>query len=325
MTQIKRLEVVRDANLTVAAQYDALIRDVIRKLWLWKPWVGLAILGALASATVSLKYIGPSYTSEAIIQLDFNQNGPEAGGRSVALEASALVDSAVRILRARSTAEAVVNQLQLDQNPRSQARSLPSQLLARFRAFLGVSDLPSSPHERAVSAVMRQVRVTSDPRSYVIVISATSKDPEQAAELANAAAVQFLQEAALERTKAARAAAERELATLALTYGARHYKYIQAQHQLEQLKARLDAMLNKKTSADPDVLQSLIPAYPIFEPSGPNIPVVFAAATAGTLIFCLWLSWLSVRSSNRSATDFKVNQEKIFGERNIEFGLRESD
>ena len=326
MTQIQRPEVVKDTNLTVAAQYDALIRDVIRKLWLWKRWVGLSIVVALAMATLSLRYLGPSYMSEAIIQLDFNRNGPEAGGRNVTLEASALVDSAARILRARSTAEGVVNRLQLDQDSRFQTRSLPAQLLARFRAFLGISDLPPSPYERAVSAVMRQVQVTSDPRSYVIVISATSKNPEQAAELANAAAGQFLQEAALERTKAARAAADRELATIALTYGARHYKYIQAQHQLKQLQDRLDAMLNKTAPADPDLLQSLIPAHPIFEPSSPNIAIVFAIAIAGTLVFFLWLSWLSVRSDNRrTSTEFTASQERVFGGRNMRFGLRESD
>jgi uncharacterized protein involved in exopolysaccharide biosynthesis len=324
MAQIKRLEIVKDANLTTAAHYDAMVRDVVHRLWLWKLWVGLAILGALAIATASLKYIGPSYTSEAIIQLDFNQNAPGSGSRGVVLEASALVDSAARILRARSTAEAVVTRLQLDQGQQFQTRSLPSQMLAHFRTFLGIADLPPSPRERAVKTVMRQLQVSTDPRSYLIVISATSKTPEQAAALANTAAMHFLQEAALDKAKASRAAAAQELAAVAMTYGVRHYKYIQAQHQLEQLQARLDTML-KAMPADPDLLQSLIPARPIFEPSGPNIPVFFAAAIAVALALCLWLAWLSVRSGNRLVAESKVNQEKLYGERNIEFSLRESD
>jgi uncharacterized protein involved in exopolysaccharide biosynthesis len=282
---------------TPRLHYEATTQDVLRALWRRKWMLVVTIAASLATAIAVLVYMGPSYTGEAIIQLDFGQEGAAHGTTGVLIEAAALVDSAARIIRSRATAEGVVARLELAQDPRFQHPSLKSRALSAFRSVLGFREVTSTPHDLAVNAVMRQVRVSSDPRSYVISVSATSNRPDDAAALANAVASDYLWRHTLQTMAEALAGAEREMAQVALIYGVRHPTYVRARSHVEELRSRFAAVRERAADADFGALQSLIPAREVDTPSSPNVPVMMAAALAFAIAVSTWLAWISVRSA----------------------------
>jgi uncharacterized protein involved in exopolysaccharide biosynthesis len=208
------------------------------------------------------------------------------------------VDSTARIIRARATADAVVTRLGLDKDPHFNRQSRLSSLLWEIRWRLGLQKVPPTPHELAVNAVMHQVRVTNDPRSYLISISANAGTPSEAARLANAVGSEYLRSQALQQVADARAAAERELSSVALTYGFQHPIYLRARARLEELQARLRAMRERKEEAGSVPFgESMIPAREVLTPAGPNVTMTLGFAVVMALGGGIWL----VRRSTRLA------------------------
>src|SRR5262249_26048311 len=146
---------------------------------------------------LALVLMGPRYTAEAIIELGFNRKGAALDTKTqestATLDASVLVDSAARLIRSRPIAGAAVTRLELDKDPRYTRNPLLLQAVDSARAVLGLPQAESTPHDRAVSALLRRISVTAQPRSYVITIAATAEQPERARALANAVASAYLQ------------------------------------------------------------------------------------------------------------------------------------
>src|SRR5262249_45355241 len=172
-----------------------------------------------AVAFLALVLMGPRYTAEAMIEFGFNRKGAafetKAQESTATLDATVLVDSAARVLRSRPIAGAVVTRLELDKDPRYTRNPLLLQALAFVRAVLDLPQAESTPHDRAVNALLRRMSVTAQPRSYVISIAATAEQPERARALANAVASAYLQSRML-------SAAENEMKQAAAVYGVRH-------------------------------------------------------------------------------------------------------
>ena len=289
MTAQLKIETRETANLR--AYYEQLAYDTLRVLWYRKllisAFVGAAVL--LASGMVGL--MGPRYSGEAIIELNFVREVPTAGAQiqsTATVDAAVMVDSAARVIRSRAIASAVVTRLGLDKDPAFAHRSA----LSYVQALLGREAVTPSPHDLAADALMRKITVASELRSYLISITVTTGDPEQSANLANAVAVEYLRGQLQQQLTDAQVSAERNLNQLASVYGVRHPNYVNGRASLEYWDARLGAL--RELPAD-DVVKlvrgpSFLAAQKVMLPSGPNVTLILGLTIVAALGLGIWLA-----------------------------------
>src|SRR5260370_30277465 len=244
------------------------------------------LVAALSVESIALMIIGPRYSAEAMIQLNFIREEPATGAKIqpiAAVEAVALVESAARAIRSRATANAVVARLGLDKDPDFARESTLWRVLSGVRAALGLEGAMPTPRDLAVNQLLRKVTVANDPRSYLISIAVTTRDPEQAATLANVVALEYLRGQMLQQLSDTQAAAERELNQLSSVYGVRHPSYVHARTRLDTLQNRQTALRDGPPDDDTVRLvigQSFVAAERTLVPSGPPI-ILILGLTAG--------------------------------------------
>jgi uncharacterized protein involved in exopolysaccharide biosynthesis len=288
--QLKIKEIKEENEATLPrAYYEEVARDALGILWHQKLLILGILVVALSIASIALLLIGPRYSAEAMIQLNFNReeaaNGPK--NQSIAtVDAVALVDSAVRAIRSRATANAVVARLGLETNPDFARESTLWRVLSGVWAVLGQEGVTPTPRDLAANQLMRKVTVANEPRSYLISIAVTTRDPEQAATLANVVALEYLRGQMLQQLSDTQAAAERELAQLSSVYGIRHPSYVLARTRLDAVQNRLAALRDGPPDDDSVRLvigQSFVAAEKTLVPSGPPI-ILILGLTAGAAL-----------------------------------------
>ena len=289
MTVQLKIETKETADLP--AHYEQLAYDTLRVLWHRKLLISAILVAAVLLVSVVLVRIGPRYSGEAIIELNFIRDVPTAGAQiqpTASVDAAVIVDSAARVIRSRATASAVVARLRLDKDPAFARRSAFSYV----QSVLGREAATPSPHDLAVDELMRKITVTNELRSYLISIAVTTGDPEQSANLANAVAVEYLRGQLLQQLIDAQVSAERDLNQLSSVYGVRHPNYVNGRTRLEHWDARLSAL--RGLPAD-DVVKlvrglSLLAAQKVMVPSGPNITLILGLTIAAALGVGIWLA-----------------------------------
>jgi uncharacterized protein involved in exopolysaccharide biosynthesis len=261
------------------------------------------LVAALALVCVPLVLIGPSYTGRAMIKFNFVREEPSTGPRSLStatVDAMAVVDSAARIIRSHATVNAVVTRLGLDKHPDFARGSLSWRAFAIIRSHFGFEEKVLSNQDLAEGQLIRRIAVTSDPRSYLLSISVTAGDPEWAARLANAVALEYLRGQLLQQVADSRAAAERRVSQLSSVYGIRHPAYQSELSNLEGLRLRLQALHAEpfdETLASGVIGQSFVAANEVMIPSGPNILLVLTLSALAELGLGTWLALRSKRAA----------------------------
>jgi capsular polysaccharide biosynthesis protein len=300
-------EIEPDEAILPRGYYEEIARDTLGTLWRQKQLIVGIPLVALSVAFIALLLVGPHYSSEAMIQLNFIREEPANNTKiqsTAVVDAVALVDSATRAIRSRATAGAVVDRLGLDKDPDFARES------TLWRVLLGVR---ATPRDLAVNRLMRKVRVTNEPRSYLISIAVATNDPEQAAMLANAVALEYLRGQMLQQTSEIQTAAERELNQLSSVYGVHHPNYILARARLETLQSHLTALRSGPSDADTVrhvIGQSFIAAEKSSLPSGPSIILVLGLTAGAALSLGIWLTlWLARR--RRPGVDASIARKPI--------------
>jgi uncharacterized protein involved in exopolysaccharide biosynthesis len=282
------------------AHYENIFQDGLRGLWRQKWLILTLLIVSLGIQSAVLVYAETRYTGEAMIQVNFvREDLTGATGtksQSIAsLDAGSIVESAARLVRSRATASAVVTRLGLDKDPTFTHPPMLVRLMTATQSALHQEQTPISQHDLAIRSLQSRLNVTNEPRSYLITIAASASHAEQAAELANAVASEYLRSEALQRGTDLLAAAERDFAELSSTYGVRHPKYLEGRARIERLKSELARIRDTaKTEEIASLLvgQSFIPARPVLTPSGPNVAINLAIAAAGALVVGGWLALL---------------------------------
>jgi capsular polysaccharide biosynthesis protein len=291
-------EIVENEATLPRAYYEEVARDTLGILWHQKPLIVGILLLALSVASIALVLIGPRYSAEAMIQLNFVREEPATGAKTqsiAAVDAVALVDSAARAIRSRATGNAVVARLGLDKDPDFARESTLWRALSGVRAALGLAGATPTPRDLAVNQLMRKVTVSNEPRSYLISIAVTTRDPEQAATLANVVALEYLRGQMLQQLSDTQAAAERELTQLSSVYGVRHPSYVLARTRLQTLQNRLTALRDRPPGDDTVSLvigQSFVAAEKTLVPSGPPIILILGLTAGAALGVGVWLALL---------------------------------
>ncbi|HMF68853.1 MAG TPA: Wzz/FepE/Etk N-terminal domain-containing protein [Phyllobacterium sp.] len=306
--QLKIKEMIKEGNEATLprAFYEEIARDTLGILWDQKSLIVGILVVALSVALVALVLIGPRYSAEAMIQLNFIREEPATGAKTQSIatvDPVALVDSAARGIRSRATANAVVARLGLDKDPDFARKSTLWRVLSGVRAALGLEGARPTPHDLAANQLMRKVTVANEPRSYLISIAVTTSDPEKAATLANVVALEYLRGQMLQQLSDAQATAERELAQLSSVYGVRHPSYVLARTRLDTLQDRLTALRDGPPDDDATrfvIGQSFVATEKTLLPSGPPIILTLALTAGAALGVGMWLAlWLASRSQSR--------------------------
>jgi capsular polysaccharide biosynthesis protein len=296
--KIKQLEIKENEANLPRAYYEQVARDTLKILWHRKRLIVRILLVALSVASIALVIIGPRYSAEAMIQLNFIREEPATGAKTQSIatvEAVALIDSAARVIRSRATANAVVARLGLDKDPDFARESILWRVLSGVRRALGLEGVTPTPRDLAADQLMRKVTVANDPRSSLISIAVTARNPEQAASLANVVALEYLRGQMLQQLADTQAAAERELTQLSSVYGVRHPSYVLARTRLETVQDRLTALRD----GPPDdntvrhvIGQSFVAAEKTLVPSGPPIILILGLTAGAALGVGIWLALL---------------------------------
>jgi uncharacterized protein involved in exopolysaccharide biosynthesis len=296
MTAPLRIETNDAVNLR--DHYEDLAFDMLRTIWRRKLLIAAIVVAALVLASIALILIEPRYKGEAMIQLKFSREEPVASTKNESIatvDAAALVDSAARVIRSRATAAAVVARLGLDKEADFAHESALWRAFSMVQTALGFDGARPSPRDLAVNELMRRVTVTSEPRSYLISVATTSKNPDQAAKLANAVALEYLRGQMLQQLADTLDAVERELNQLSLVYGERHPNYIVWRTRLGNLQTRLLALRDMSPTEDAATLvtgQSFVAAEKVTVPSSPNIILILGLTVGAALAMAIWLALL---------------------------------
>jgi uncharacterized protein involved in exopolysaccharide biosynthesis len=290
------LKMEMNEGTLLRAHYEEVAYDTLRIIWHRRLLIAAIVLVALLLASIALVMIGPRYKGEAIIQLNFNREEPATGTKIepiATVDALMLVESAARVIRSRATASAVVARLGLDKDTDFTRKSVLRRVFSGVRTALGPKRVRPSPRDVAVNELMRRVTVTNEPRSYFISVAITAGDPEWAAKLANAVALEYLRGQALQQLVDAQGAAERELNELSSVYGERHPNYVARRTRLDNLQARLSALRDASPAEDVAKLvtgQSFVAADKVTVPSGPNTILVLGLTVGIALVAGIWLA-----------------------------------
>lgn len=288
--------------------YHGVVYDALHTVWRYKLLVTLFITAGLAAAAVAIIWLPPRYTSEAILQVNFNRDEPSTTTkiqRVASTEAVAIVETAMRIMRSRALASAVVSRLGLDEDA---AYSRPSRVLGMIRLArdsLGLHLTPAepTPHDLAVERLMNALRINIESRSYVISIAISAAQPERAALIVNTVALEYLRSQRLHQLVEMQRTAERDVVDLNPIFGARHPRAAEANAKLQELQARIAGLRNGDPLADAAIaVGDLLPAEAVRVPSGPNPSVIIAIALVVSLAACgAAIMLLELRSTWRRA------------------------
>jgi uncharacterized protein involved in exopolysaccharide biosynthesis len=291
-----QLKIKENEATLLRAYYEEVARDTLGILWHKKLLIVGIPLAALLFASIFLVLIGPRYTSEATIHLNFTREERTTGTKIqpiASIDPVALVDGAIRGIRSRATASAVVARLGLDKDPEFARESIVWRVFSIMRTGLGLAAVEPSQRDLAANELMRKITVTSETRSYLISVAATARDPERAARLANAVALEYLRGQMLQQLADTQTVAEGELTELSSIYGVRHPSYVLARTRLDTLQNRLTTLRNGPP--DDDTIrfvtgQSFVAAEKTLFPSGPRIILILGLTAGAALGAGIWLA-----------------------------------
>jgi Mrp family chromosome partitioning ATPase len=283
------------------------VTALLAALWRRKRLIAAFCGAALIIAGVATAFMDNRYTAEVLIQARLareDQKPPSSAATTssptIVIDAASMIETEVRIIRSSMIAKHVADRLELTKDPRFAVRE---SLATRARNWLRSASpwldslipppSPPSAEDLIAAALMRDLKVANDPKSQLINISYTSNSPELSAQIANAIAEEYL------RTRS-EAAARREFAGIAASYGPKHPILLSAQ-------AKLDEALSQPRIGDG--AQFMMRAEPTTLPAGPNRRVILGISLLGAFAVGSVLVLLLERADNGFRTDRELATE----------------
>jgi len=307
-----------DLRRGLAMFYEAIAFDTLHALWRGRKVIASFLAAGLVLSLLGLLLSTKRYTADAVVQLDFGQEETAAAKVKsppvAAMDAGVLVESEARLVRSEGMARRVVTRLRLDEDPAYVSRGRLTRLMSALH--LPGADAPGPSNiDLAARALGSRLSVTNDSRSYIINITITSNSPVESARLANAFAVEYLNDRVMQRLRASEASARSALADAVVIYGDKHPSLIQARANLaaalERMSAqeRLAAVAEGPDQLTPALGQGFTKAEPIAIPSGPNASAIFGIGMIGSLLAGIAFVVLLERRDTGFRTELSVPAE----------------
>ena len=189
-------------------------RVILRRLWRGSGFIVLGALFMIAAAVALLGLIPPRYTSSIqllvdpsdlrVVDNDVNARQPQAdSGVSIA-------ESQVRVIQSDNVLRRVIAKLHLDQDDEFVLPDGNNPTLNWIKGALGMLPPAASrdPVNIALDTLQNRLTVRRAERTFVIDVAVQSRDPEKAAQIANAIGDAYFAEEAGARTDTARRASD---------------------------------------------------------------------------------------------------------------------
>lgn len=128
------------------AHYERVATGALREVWAHRRLIAATAVVALALAAIGLSLTGPRYVGEAVIRPTFIRADTTSATKSLpvaATDASAVVDTAARLIRSRAFFSTVVTRLGLDRDVRFVRPTFLQRVIADLRSIsaAGLRDL----------------------------------------------------------------------------------------------------------------------------------------------------------------------------------------
>lgn len=301
-------------GIGIASFYESLAFDTLRALWRARLLIASFVAAGLVLATLAILLVPKSYTTEAVVRLDFGREDlvKAKAPPAATMDAAVLVETEARLMRSQAMARRVVTRLKLDEDPAFTRQGLLTRLVGALTPAAPGAPTTSAA-DAAARALAKMLTVTNDTRSYAINIAITSASPQQSARLANAFAIEYASDRMTQRLREAEAGARNALADALATYGEKHPTVIQAKDNLAAAEARVQEQ-EKPTAQRPSELISppglvLVDAEPVWIPSAPNPMAIIAMGLFGSLVAGIALVLLFERRDTGFRTELGVPAE----------------
>ena len=286
------------------AHYEDLVvhglSSIVRHRGLIVSFVGLA----LALACIIIPLMPRKYSAEALIYPNLLSREQEKVVALASVDAAAIVNGESRLLRSDAILRAAAKRLGNDPNATT-SRSWVTRSFDWFRAALLPETRNHSPFDRKVAILRNKVVVMNDTRSYLISISFTAPAADEAAQVVNAIAIEYIREKDLQRRRNAAAAAEGELWRQLAVYGDKHPKTLQAVEGLDAARASLKAAMSRQDDGQDEVMSdgSVKLAVPNRTPTSPKGIVILGLSVLAALLAGIGVAiWRDRRNEQRKHT-----------------------
>ena len=200
-----------DAGIGLAPLAEIDFHKIASIIWRGKTTILFTTAAALVAAVLLVLIIPHRFTATTQILIDPTDLRAVANDLTPSSQVSDAgllqIESQVRVLTSDNVLRRVVQAEALDRDPEFARGPSPLSLLANdIKARLGLATSPVAADRTlaALNELKRQVQVKRAERTYVVDVSATSKDPEKAVRIANAIAKAYLTEQTQVRSDAAR-------------------------------------------------------------------------------------------------------------------------
>jgi Mrp family chromosome partitioning ATPase len=301
-------------GIGISSFYESLAFDALRALWRARLLIASFVAAGLVLATLAVFLMPKSYTTEAVVRLDFGREDPVKAKAppTATMDAAVLVETEARLIRSQAMARRVVTRLRLDEDPAFTRQGLMTRLIGALTPPAPGAPMTSAA-DAAVRALSKMLAVTNDTRSYAINIAITSSSPQQSARLANAFAIEYASDRIGQRLREAEAGARSALADALATYGEKHPTVIQARDNLAAAEARIQEQDRSNAQRPSELIPPpgllLIDAEPIWIPAAPNPVAVIAMGLLGSLAAGIALVLLFERRDTGFRTELGVPAE----------------
>ena len=186
------------------------VATIMRRLWKGTGFIVLSGLFMVASAVALLGMLTPSYTSGIQILVDpsdLHGVGDDVSPRSPQADAGvSYAESQGKVIESDNVLRRVITRMALDRDEEFTKAESSNEFLVALRSALGME--PPAVSRNAVNLALDTLRtkmtVRRPERTFVIDARVQSKDPQKAADIANAIGEAYLAEVADSRTDAAR-------------------------------------------------------------------------------------------------------------------------
>jgi uncharacterized protein involved in exopolysaccharide biosynthesis len=283
------------------AHYEHVAKEALRSIWRHKGRIALLVAGALVLAAAAIPLLPRKYSAEALVYPNLFMR--DQGAKVMALasvDAAALVSSEARLIRSDPIVRAVVKRLDLDRDTTDQ--SWMSWSLYWLKAWLFPETRNFSPLDRAVATLRNKVAVVNDTRSYLITISYTASSPEEAAQVVNSFAIEYLRDKAIQHRLDGLHSAESELGRQLAIYGDKHPKVVQAAEGLDGARAALKASMSPQDGGQDDIVteEGVKLAVPNRTPTSPKGFVILGLSFLVSMLAGIGLAvWHDRRDAKR--------------------------
>lgn len=226
-----------------------------------RKWVILATcLGATCLAAAAALLAEPKYSATAIFDGDDREvaanplnGGPPSEGE---------VAAATR-MRSLAMAREIADQMGLAQQSTDKPGitdplATPKSILSRFDIFKlwpGHASAAPSPLDIAAQRLMDNLQISIEPRSSLITVTYTSRNPQHAADVANAFVGEYLHYQRVRKLSDRQNSASRALLDAAASFGEKHPQVARARSNLDLVSAQLQSeSVQTKTPSTADKL-----------------------------------------------------------------------